>query len=109
FYRAYWVDKRPPSDPATMRDVLRAAGHDPEPILARLDEASLKDDLRARTERAIELGIFGAPAFLVNGRDLYWGQDRMQMIEQPRVAHGAPASGASMTTKKNTLELYWDF
>ena len=109
FYRAYWIEGRQPSDPATIRDVLRAAGHDPEPILSRLDDAALKDDLRMRTDRAIALGIFGAPAFVVNGRDLYWGQDRMQMIEQPRAAHLAHASGASMSNSKHTLELYWDF
>jgi 2-hydroxychromene-2-carboxylate isomerase len=79
FYRAYWDHGRPPSDESTMRDVLRAAGHDPEPILARLDDA--KDDLRARTDQAIQLGIFGAPAFVV-GNDLYWGQDRLEFVER---------------------------
>ncbi|MBV9948122.1 MAG: DsbA family protein, partial [Myxococcales bacterium] len=35
FYRAYWVEGRPPSDSATMRDVLGAAGHDADAVLAR--------------------------------------------------------------------------
>jgi 2-hydroxychromene-2-carboxylate isomerase len=111
FYRAYWVDGRQPSAPDTIRDVLRAAGHDPEPVLARLGDDSLKNDLRERTDRAIALGIFGAPAFVVNGTDLYWGQDRMDMIEQPRASHiasGARREGTPMSTKR-TLELYWDF
>jgi 2-hydroxychromene-2-carboxylate isomerase len=78
FYRAYWVDGRPPSDEATMRDVLGAAGHDASAILPRLDER--KDELRLRTDEAIALGIFGAPAFVVEG-ELYWGQDRMAFVE----------------------------
>ena len=86
FYRAYWVDSRPPSDEATMRDVLGAAGHDASAILARLDEA--KDDLRRRTDEAIALGIFGAPAFVVGG-EMFWGQDRIEFVEKAlRAAKG---------------------
>ena len=32
--------------------------------------------LRAQTERAQALGIFGAPSFVV-GDELYWGNDRL--------------------------------
>jgi 2-hydroxychromene-2-carboxylate isomerase len=79
FYRAYWVEGEEVSAPATLRRVLREAGHDAEATLGRLDEA--REDLRARTDEAIALGIFGAPAFLVNG-DLFWGQDRLHFVEQ---------------------------
>jgi 2-hydroxychromene-2-carboxylate isomerase len=79
FYRAYWIEGRPPSAPDTMRDVLTIAGHDADRVLAALD--SVKDELRVRTDEAIALGIFGAPAFVVAG-EMYWGQDRMQFVEQ---------------------------
>lgn len=79
FYRAYWIEGRPPSAPETMRDVLTTAGHEADRVLTALD--SVKDDLRARTDEAIALGIFGAPAFVVAG-EMYWGQDRMQFVEQ---------------------------
>jgi 2-hydroxychromene-2-carboxylate isomerase len=86
FYRAYWVEGRGPSEEATMRDVLGAAGHDASAILARLDE--VKDDLRRRTDQAIALGIFGAPAFVVGG-ELFWGQDRIEFVEKALRAPGA--------------------
>jgi 2-hydroxychromene-2-carboxylate isomerase len=79
FYVAYWTQGLPPSEKATMRGVLETAGHDADAIFARLDDA--KDDLRARTDRAIALGIFGAPAFVVDG-ELYWGQDRIDFVEK---------------------------
>jgi 2-hydroxychromene-2-carboxylate isomerase len=81
FYRAYWVEGRGPSEEATMRDVLGAAGHDAGAILAAIGRPEAKDDLRRRTDEAIALGIFGAPAFVVNGARLYWGQDRMHFVE----------------------------
>jgi 2-hydroxychromene-2-carboxylate isomerase len=83
FYRAYWIEGRAPSEEGTMRDVLAAAGHEASAILARLGER--KEELRARTERAIALGIFGAPAFVV-GEDLFWGQDRLEFVEKALTA-----------------------
>jgi 2-hydroxychromene-2-carboxylate isomerase len=85
FYRAYWIEGRAPSEVGTMRDVLAAAGRDATAILRRLDEK--KEDLRARTERAIALGIFGAPAFMV-GEELFWGQDRLEFVEEALTSGG---------------------
>jgi 2-hydroxychromene-2-carboxylate isomerase len=82
FYRAYWVEGRPPSDEATLREVLSAAGHDAGAILARITDHAVKDDLRRRTDEAIALGIFGAPSFVVDGSRMYWGQDRMVLVER---------------------------
>lgn len=81
-YRAYWVDGRGPSEPATLREVLGAAGHDVDRILAEITLPEAKDDLRKRTDEAIALGIFGAPAFVVDGARMYWGQDRMHFVER---------------------------
>lgn len=118
FYRAYWVEGRDVADRATIRDVLVAAGHDADALLARLGESAVKDDLRARTERAIELGIFGAPTWVVDG-ELYWGQDRMPFVEgalglSPTRADGTAARRASQpssqpSVRRRVLELYWDF
>jgi 2-hydroxychromene-2-carboxylate isomerase len=45
-------------------------------VLARADSPENKAALRAQTERAQSLGIFGAPSFVVDG-ELYWGNDRL--------------------------------
>jgi 2-hydroxychromene-2-carboxylate isomerase len=82
FYRAYWIDGLKPSEPGTVRAVLSAAGHDPDAVLARMQDDDVKDDLRRRTDEAIALGIFGAPTFIVNHTQLYWGQDRIDFVEQ---------------------------
>lgn len=104
FYRAYWVDNRPVSAVSVMRDVLSAAGHDAEAVLARLGDDALRDGLRARTDEAIALGVFGAPAYLVDGVDLYWGQDRTRLFDVP-----SPPSEITAAPTGRTLEIYWDF
>jgi 2-hydroxychromene-2-carboxylate isomerase len=94
-YRAYWVLGRPPSDEAILRDAIGAAGrgHEADRVLAAIARPEAKDDLRRRTDEAIALGIFGAPAFVVDGARLYWGQDRMDFVErdlrQPHEPQGA--------------------
>jgi 2-hydroxychromene-2-carboxylate isomerase len=88
FYRAYWVDGRGPSEEATLRDVLGAAGHDVDRVLAAIQLPAAKDDLRRRTDQAIALGIFGAPSWVVDGTRMYWGQDRIEMVERDLVAAG---------------------
>jgi 2-hydroxychromene-2-carboxylate isomerase len=105
FYRAYWVDNRPVSSPEVLRAVLTAVGHDAEAVLARASGEPTREALRAATERAVALGIFGAPAFLVDGEELYWGQDRLAMAVGERPVTDATAHPPT----GRTLEFYWDF
>ena len=48
----------------------------PEPVGRALSPA-VKAQLRANTDEAVRLGIFGAPNFLVGG-ELFFGQDRLE-------------------------------
>ena len=105
FYRAYWVDNASISDRDVIARVVSAAGHDPAQVLAAIDQPAVKDDLRKRTDEAISIGIFGVPAFVVDGEHLYWGQDRLAFVEGvPRIA---PAPAPAPTSHE--LEVYWDF
>ena len=105
FYRAYWVENRPISSPEVISEVVNRAGHDAAAVLANIESADVKADLRRRTDEGIALGIFGLPAWVVDGTHLYWGQDRIHFVEGRRRAHDdrAPRSPA------RTLEVYWDF
>lgn len=47
-----------------------------EKVMARAQSQENKLALRRQTARAVELGIFGGPTFLV-GPELFWGNDRL--------------------------------
>ncbi|MEX0730927.1 MAG: 2-hydroxychromene-2-carboxylate isomerase [Aquisalimonadaceae bacterium] len=79
-YRAAWVDNCNLSEPEVVADVIRQAGYDPAPILQEAVTQPVKDAIRRNTETAQELGICGAPTFVVNGRMPFWGQDRLDMV-----------------------------
>ncbi len=108
FYDAYWVENRPVSDEAVMREVLRRAGHAPEPVLAAIREEGPKDELRRLTDLAIARGVFGAPAFWVDG-ELYWGQDRMDFVERALGGAPRPLVETRPMAKPHTLDVYFDF
>jgi len=46
-------------------------------ILREAHSPAHRAQLRAQTERAKALGIFGAPTFFVSG-EMYWGNDRLE-------------------------------
>ena len=105
FYRVYWVDNLDIADRGVIMKVIASAGLDTAKVLEAMDSDAVKDDLRKRTDEAIALGIFGAPAWVVDGEHLYWGQDRMAFVEGKPRQIAAPVAGGA--TPK--LDVYWDF
>ncbi len=65
------------SDDRVLRTALESCGVTPEPWLEGAQSPEVKDALRAATDRARGLGIFGAPSMVV-GEDLFWGDDRLE-------------------------------
>ena len=76
-YRAEFAEGRNIGDPEVIADVVRALGHDGAAALARAQSDGIKAKLRAETEEAQRLGIFGAPSFVAAG-ELFWGNDRLE-------------------------------
>ena len=66
------------SEPAVVAECLERAGQTPAPILAAASADSAKAALRAQTERAAKLGLFGAPSFVTPDGELFWGNDRLE-------------------------------
>jgi 2-hydroxychromene-2-carboxylate isomerase len=80
-FEAYWGDLKDVSRPEIVADIARAAECDPHTILARAESAEIKDRLRANTTEAIERGGFGSPTMFVNRSDMYFGNDRLPLVE----------------------------
>jgi 2-hydroxychromene-2-carboxylate isomerase len=76
-YRAEFGEGRNIGDPATVADVVTKLGRDASAALARAQTDEIKSALRASTEEAQRLGVFGAPTFITNG-ELFWGNDRLE-------------------------------
>lgn len=55
-------------------------GVDAAKAAAALQDAAVKDRLRAETDRAVERGVFGSPFLFVDDQR-FWGWDRLPMLE----------------------------
>ena len=123
-YAAYWERSEDVTRDDVIAGALRAAGVSAADIgaaQARVDDPAIKDDLRARTDEAISLGVFGAPAWILRrptGPLLIWGQDRLAWVEAALAGWdpdaGPPPGGprrlreASPAAPGATLDVYVD-
>ncbi|MCX7225942.1 MAG: DsbA family protein, partial [Burkholderiales bacterium] len=57
----------------------------PAALLALSAEPEVKEALKARTEAAVQRGIFGAPTMFV-GEQMFWGQDRLDFVREALAA-----------------------
>ena len=64
--------------PETLSAILTGLGLDAASIIARTGEEAQKAALRQRTVDAQSRGIFGAPAFITDSGELFWGDDRLE-------------------------------
>lgn len=73
-FRHVWVGGQDAADPTRLAALMRqlAPARDP-------GDASVKAQLRAHAEEAIAKGVFGVPAFEVDGK-VFWGLDGLPML-----------------------------
>ncbi|MGE5182134.1 MAG: 2-hydroxychromene-2-carboxylate isomerase [Acidobacteriota bacterium] len=124
-YAAYWQRAEDITRDDVIAGALRGAGTSEDDIataLRRADDDDVKAELRRRTDEAIGLGIFGAPAWIVRRERapiLVWGQDRLPWLEAVLAGWdpdaGAPPGdtrpfGADVQgfTSPATLDVYFD-
>ncbi len=77
--RALWAEDRDIADDAVIRACLDAAGFD-----AGLADSGLlagAETYAANLEDAVNAGVFGAPFYVVDTGQLFWGQDRLDDLD----------------------------
>lgn len=80
-FRGVWVEQRAMADPAVLAAVLADVGLDPSSMAALAADPAVKDELKNRTQQAVDRGVFGAPMFFV-GDEMFWGQDRLDFVRE---------------------------
>ncbi len=116
-YAAYWQR----GEDITRDEVIASAlagvpAAEISAALAGADSEAIKEELRRRTDEAISLGIFGAPAWIWRERKiLVWGQDRFPWIDAINAGwdpdHDPPPGGSRALEVKPTtkrVDVYYD-
>lgn len=77
-YRAEFAEGRTVEETETIAGVLTGLGLDAGAVLDRAQSNENRSQLRAHTEEAQRLGIFGSPSFVTDDGELFWGNDRLE-------------------------------
>ena len=80
-YSALWEQGRKMDDLEIIRAALTEAGLDADKLIARSQDADVKEELLTSTRRAFERGAFGSPTFFV-GDEIFFGKDRLREVEE---------------------------
>jgi 2-hydroxychromene-2-carboxylate isomerase len=76
---ALWRDKRDIAEDDVIADCLEQAGFDPG--LAGMAMLQGAEQYARNTEDAVLKGVFGAPFYIVDGTEKFWGQDRIEDLD----------------------------
>ncbi len=79
-FEAYFRDDRLISDDAVITAICQQIGIDPAWLFAQIATQEMKDALRANTDEAIARNAFGSPTMYLDGTDMYFGVDRLQLV-----------------------------
>jgi carboxymethylenebutenolidase len=69
----------------TLAGIVAGVGLDPATVSAMAAAPAIAERREADTRRAIELGVFGAPSYVIDG-EIFWGQDRLEFVERKLAA-----------------------
>jgi 2-hydroxychromene-2-carboxylate isomerase len=77
-FRAQFGEGKNIAEEAVLNAALREAGADPGVAFPASRSEEVKGRLKAETEFAKSRGIFGAPTFVTQDGELFWGDDRLE-------------------------------
>ena len=87
-YRANFQDDLDIADASVVARCVTAVGQNAAEVIGQALTAESKAKLRAQTDEAARLGIFGAP-FFIAGREPFWGNDRLEQAISWHARHSS--------------------
>ena len=83
FGRAIWEREESLADAAVMSAAAQRAGLDAAALRAGgPPDAELDQLYEQYTQDALKAGVFGAPSYVLPSGEIFWGQDRLELLER---------------------------
>jgi 2-hydroxychromene-2-carboxylate isomerase len=81
--RSLWEREESLADAVTMASAAERAGLDAAALRAGgPSDAELDALFQQYTEEALAAGVFGAPSYVLPSGEIFWGQDRLELLER---------------------------
>ena len=79
-FESYWGDLQDISQDEVLAGVVTRVGLPKDEYFAAIARPEYKEKLRANTDELIARGGFGSPTMFVDGGDMYFGNDRLELV-----------------------------
>lgn len=79
-FAAYWTHGRDISQDEVLADLCTRVGFEPQRFFEGIARPEVKAQLKANTDEVIARGGFGSPTMFVGGDDMYFGNDRLELV-----------------------------
>jgi 2-hydroxychromene-2-carboxylate isomerase len=90
-FEAYWTHDRDISQDAVLADLCTRVGVEPQWFFEGIARPEIKAQLKANTDEVIARGGFGSPTIFVGGDDMYFGNDRLELVRDAVLRRRATA------------------
>jgi len=81
-FETYWGSDNPDiTSDEVLTGICEHVGLDPEAFFRAINDQRYKDLLRRNTDELIARGGYGSPTMFINGDDMYFGNDRLELVE----------------------------
>lgn len=81
--RSLWEKEQDIADPTVLDDCAKRAGLDAAALRKSAPPDSDLDALHDKfTADAISRGVFGAPSYVLESGEIFWGQDRLEFLDR---------------------------
>lgn len=79
-FKAYWTDDKDVSQEDVLRPIVESVGMDSRDFFQKIAAPDWKQKLFDTTDELIARGGFGSPTMFVDEHDMYFGNDRLELI-----------------------------
>ncbi len=90
-FAAVWEDQLSLADPATVAKLADESGLPGKELVARSEQEAIGVAYEQNRQDALANDVFGSPAYVLD-REVFWGQDRIDLLEDALKSGRAPYS-----------------
>ena len=80
-FKANWTDGKDISNEGCLSSIVASLSESPEDFLEFIEKPETKSRLIDSTQELMDRNGFGSPTFFLDGTDMFFGNDRIQLIE----------------------------
>ena len=80
-FKSYWEEDEDVSNDIILKKIILSCGMDDKKVFDLIQMDEIKNKLKSNTSNLIERGGFGSPTIFLNDHDMYFGNDRLELID----------------------------